>query len=245
MIHEFDLTPTVMAIDDSIETVQIVRFALERDGFNVMSAHSGDEALDIMVKQGLPHLIVADLNMPPGMDGSEFSRTINRWCDVPVIMLTAMDESDLVVEALQQYAEDYVVKPFTPYELLARARRVLRRLGAFPYEPSTPVMVDDRLGIAFADRTIYFDDQAFSLTPTETKLLYLLLRRPGEIISYDYLLRRMWPREMVFEDRLHVFVHRLRNKFIENHIEHQYIVLERGIGYRFQPAVEVEARVFA
>lgn len=245
MFDEAERAPTILVIDDSVETVQIVKYALEKGGFDVMSAHSGDEALDLMEEEGLPHLIIADLNMPPGMNGSEFSRIINRWCDVPVVMLTAMDESDTVVEALQQYAEDYVVKPFTPEELLARTRRVLQRIGIFPFEPTTPVMVDNRLSISFAERAIYFDGQEISLTPTETKLLYLLLRRPGETVSYDYLLRRMWPREMVFEDRLHVFVHRLRNKLIRNHVAHQYIVLERGIGYRFAPFVQVEAQVFA
>lgn len=245
MFDETERTPNILVIDDSVETVQIVKYALEKGGFDVMTAHSGDEALDLMEQEGLPHLIIADLNMPPGMDGSEFSRIINRWCDVPVVMLTAMDESDTVVEALQQYAEDYVVKPFTPQELLARARRVLQRIGIFPFEPRSPLMVDNRLGISFAERMIHFDGQEISLTPTETKLLYILLRRPGETVSYDYLLRRMWPREMVFEDRLHVFVHRLRNKLIRNHVVHQYIVLDRGIGYRFAPLVQVEAQVFA
>lgn len=245
MFEETERTPTILVIDDSVETVQIVKYALEKGGFDVMTAHSGDEALDLMEQEGLPDLIIADLYMPPGMDGSEFSRIINRWCDVPVVMLTAMGESETVVEALQQYAEDYVVKPFAPEELLARARRVLQRIGIFPFEPSSSVMVDSRFGISFAERTIYFDGQEISLTPTETKLLYLLLRRPGETVSYDYLLRRMWPREMVFEDRLHVFVHRLRDKLIRKRVAHQYIVLERGIGYRFAPYVQVEAPVFA
>lgn len=244
MVHTFERSPTVMVIDDSVETVQIVKYALKKGDFDVMTAHSGDEALDVLTKQGLPHLIVADLNMPPGMDGSTLSRLIGRWCDVPVIMLTAMDETDLVVEALQQYAEDYVVKPFTPEELLARVRRVLQRIGIFPFAPAAPLMVDDRLGIAFAERIVYIDGQEIPLTPTETKLLYLLLRRPGEIVSYDYLIRRMWPREVVFEDRLHVFVHRLRNKFISNHVAHQYIVLERGVGYRFSPSEQLEAEAF-
>lgn len=243
MFHDFNPTTTILVIDDSVETVQIVKYALEKGGFGVMTAHSGDEGLDVMASEGLPHLIIADLNMPPGINGFEFCRTINRWCDVPVIMLTAMDEADMVVEALQQYAEDYVVKPFTPEELLARVRRVLQRIGTFPFEPEAPLIVDDRMSIAFADRLLYCGEQQISLTPTEAKLLYLLLRRPGETVSYDYLLRRMWPREMVYEDRLHVFVHRLRNKLIRNHILHQYIVLERGIGYLFNPLVKVGAEL--
>lgn len=243
MFHDFNPTPTILVIDDSVETVQIVKYALEKGGFSVMTAHSGDEGLDVIANEGLPHLIIADLNMPPGINGFEFCREINRWCDVPVIILTAMDEADTVVEALQQHAEDYVVKPFTPEELLARVRRVLQRIGIFPFEPQMPLIVDDRTSIAFAERSLYWEDQQVSLTPTEAKLLYLLLRRPGETVSYDYLLRRMWPRELVYEDRLHVFVHRLRNKLIRNRISHQYIVLERGIGYHFNPQVRVGAEL--
>lgn len=245
MFHDFNPTPTILVIDDSVETVQIVKYALEKGGFSVMTAHSGDEGLDIIANEGLPHLIIADLNMPPGMNGFEFCGAINRWCDVPVIILTAMDEADTVVEALQQHAEDYVVKPFTPEELLARVRRVLQRIGIFPFEPQMPLIVDDRVSIAFAERALYWEDRQVSLTPTEAKLLYLLLRRPGDTVSYDYLLRRMWPRELVYEDRLHVFVHRLRNKLIRNRISHQYIVLERGIGYLFNPRVKVRAELVA
>lgn len=243
MFHDYNPTPTILVIDDSAETVQIVKYALEKGGFEVITSHSGEDGLDIMASEGLPHLIIADLNMPPGMDGFEFCRIINRWCDVPVIMLTAMDEADKVVEALQQFAEDYVVKPFTPQELLARVRRVLQRIGIFPFAPHTPVIIDDRTSISFADRRLYCGEQQISLTPTEAKLLYLLLRRPGETVSYDYLIRRMWPRELVSEDRLHVFVHRLRQKLIRNHVSHQYIVLERGIGYLFSPLVTVGAEL--
>lgn len=240
MFQDLHPAPTILVIDDSIETVQVVEYSLQRAGFNIMVAFSGDEALNLMSKQGLPHLIIADLNMPPGMDGFELCSIISRWSDVPVIMLTAMDEVDMVVTGLQQYAEDYVVKPFTPDELIARIGRVLQRIGIFPYEPSSPLCLDGRLEIDFVKKAFFFDDKKISLTPTEVKLIYLLLRRPGDTISYEYLLRRMWPREMVFEDRLHVFVHRLRNKLDRHDIHHQYVALERGVGYRFAPLIEAE-----
>ena len=233
MFHDVKPVPTVLVIDDSVETVQIVKYSLEKGGYEVITALSGDEALELMRTKGVPHLIIADLNMPPGMDGFEFCRIVSRWCDVPIIMLTAMDEAETVVKGLEQYAEDYVIKPFTPDELLARVRRVLSRIGLFPFEPASPLAIDDCLKIAFPDRVLYFAGREISLTPTETKLLYLLLRRPGDTVSYDYLLRRMWPREMVFEDRLHVFIHRLRNKLVRNDVTHQYVVLDRGSGYRF------------
>lgn len=234
MLIDAEPTPTVLAIDDSAETVQIVRYALQRGGFQVLTAASGEEALDVLSVQGLPHLVVCDLRMP-GMDGFEVCRALYRWSDMPVIMLTAVDEAETIVEGLQQHAEDYVVKPFAPEELVARVRRVLRRIGVFPYPTETPLVVDDFLQIDFPNRTAYLHDEEITLTPTETKLLYLLLRRPGETLLYDYLLRRMWPRELVFEDRLHVFVHRLRNKLSSGFAHHRYILLDRGEGYRFEP----------
>lgn len=243
MFHIHEPVPSILIVDDSTETLQIVKYALAKGGFDVMTALSGEEALDLICDEGLPHLVLCDLNMPPGMDGFEFCRTISRWSDVPVIMLTAIDEADVIVEALAQYAEDYVVKPFTPDELVARVKRVLQRIGVFPFEPSPQLIIDNALKISFSDRIIYVDGREISITPTETKLLYLLMRRPGDTISYDFLLRRMWPREMVFEDRLHVFVHRLRTKLSRNHVRHQYVVLERGIGYRFDPLVEIELAV--
>lgn len=245
MIHDYRSLPTILVVDDSIETVEILQHTLEKSGFNVVGALSADEALDIMAHMGLPHLIIADLHMPPGMDGFELCSIVNRWSDVPVIMLTAIDEVDTVVTGLEQYAEDYVVKPFTPVELVARVRRVLQRIGVFPYDPSTPLHIDDYMSIDFCEKVLFFDDREIPLTPTESKLLYLLLRRPGDTTTYDYLLRRMWPRELVFEDRLHVFVHRLRSKLEQNHVFHQYVVLERGVGYRLAPLVEVEAELVA
>ena len=235
--------PTILIVEDNIETVEIVTYALEKGGFQVMTALSGEEALEVMAEDGLPHLIIADLCMPPGMDGFELAGIVNRWCDVPVIMLTAMDEVDTVVTGLQQHAEDYLVKPFSPDELLARLRRVLQRIGVFPYDVACPLRIDDHMQISFCDRELMYDGRTISLTPTEAKLIYLLMRRPGDTITYDYLLRRMWPRELVYEDRLHVFVHRLRTKLERNDVHHQYVVLERGVGYRFAPLVEAELLV--
>lgn len=233
-----DIVPSILVIDDSPETLQIVRFALRRTDYEVSTAVSGEEALDMIRDRGLPHLVICDLRMPR-MDGFELCRQLSRWADVPVIMLTAVDEPDAIVEALDQYAEDYIVKPFVVDELLARVKRVLKRIGVFPYPRQMPVAVDGHLRVNFPQRQLFYEGTESVLTPTEARLLYMLLRQPGQTIPYDYLLRRMWPHEMVFEDRLHVFVHRLRNKMPSN--GHQYIALERGAGYRFDPCLVVEA----
>lgn len=231
-------TPCILVVDDSPETLQIVRQTLQKADFTVRTAISGEQALQLVNAAGLPHLTIADINMPPGMTGIEFAEQLNQFCDVPVIMLTAVDEAQTVVKAIEEVAEDYVVKPFVPGELVARVSRVLERVGKFPFAASSPVTVDDHLSVDFPARRVITEEGANSLTPTEARLLYILMRRTGETVDSDFLLRRMWPRELTYEDRLHVFVHRLRSKLKEVGKTHQYVVSERGIGYRFQPRSE-------
>lgn len=228
-------TPCVLVVDDSPETLQIVRQTLQKADFRVRTAISGEQALKLISRAGLPHLAIVDINMPPGMTGFEFAEQLYQFCDLPVIMLTAVDEVSTVVRAIQQVAEDYVVKPFNPGELIARVRRVLERVGKFPFAASAPVTVDEYLSIDFAARRVLVGEDTCSLTPTEARLLYILMRSTGETVDSDFLLRRMWPRERTQEDRLHVYVHRLRHKLNAPGEEHQYVISERGIGYRFQP----------
>ena len=231
-------SPSILVVDDSIEALQILRHTLERVGYYVWTATSGEEALRKIAGRGLPHLAIVDMYMPPGMNGFELCERLNQFSDLPVIMLTAVDETNTVVRAIQQFAEDYVLKPFSPSELVARIRRVLDRVGEFPYEASCPVQVDPRLSIDFPARKLIKEGVTSSLTPTEARLLYILMRSSGETVETDFLLRRMWPREITFEDRLHVYVHRLRSKLKEVGGKHQYVILERGVGYRFQPRPE-------
>lgn len=230
--------PCVLVVDDSPETLQIVRETLQKRDFTIRTAISGEQALQLINAAGLPHLAIVDINMPPGMDGFEFAEQLKQFCDLPIIMLTAVDEAKTVVKAIQEVAEDYVMKPFAPDELVARVRRVLERVGRFPFSATSPVTVDDYLRVDFPARRLITEEGARSLTPTEARLLYILMRRSGETVSSDFLLRRMWPRELTYEDRLHVFVHRLRNKLKEVGKTHQYVISERGKGYRFQPRNE-------
>ena len=107
----------ILAVDDNEQTLQIVKLTLERDGYQVMTATSGQEALTVIRRMGLPHLALVDLNMPM-MNGFEFCKALHEFSDVPVIMLTAINEEDTIVKGIEMYAEDYVVKPFRPNELL-------------------------------------------------------------------------------------------------------------------------------
>lgn len=227
---------TVLVVDDNAYTLRIVDHTLKMAGFKVFTVASGEEALEMIGKQGLPDLAIVDLHMPPGMSGFEFCRTIHQYSDLPVIMLTAVNEENTVLEGLEKHAEDYIVKPFNPGELVARVKRILQRMGHFAFQLSPLTRVDDRLEIDFPNRQALVHGEPVALTPTETKLLYILMRQAGAIVTTDFILRRLWPAETAFEDRLHVHLHRLRRKIEDaDHEAHPpYIVSERGTGYIFQ-----------
>ena len=223
----------ILAVDDNTYTLRIVKHTLEQAGYQVSTAVSGEEALTLIDRYGLPHLAVVDLHMP-GMSGFEFCRTVHEFSDVPAIMLTAVGSEETIIEGLEQHADDYIVKPFNPSELVARVQRVLRRMGDYNYTLEAITRIDSRLMVDFPNREAIVEDEPVSLTPTETKLLYILVRNTGRIVTTKFLLDRIWPLQNAQEDRLHVHIHRLRRKIEANHNDPVYIIAERGIGYGFK-----------
>lgn len=222
----------ILIVDDDPAILRLVGDKLDRAGFEVLTAASGQQALETINRHGLPHLAIVDINMP-GMDGFEFCRIIQEFSDLPVILLTAIDEEETIIQGIEYYAEDYVTKPFSPRELVARVRRVLRRISDFTYTLEPQTRVDERLSIDFAHQQATVEGQQVSLTPTETKILYILMRNAGQTVTSDFLLRRLWPREEVFEDTLRVHISRLRKKIETTANQPQYLITERGIGYSF------------
>ena len=225
----------ILAVDDSNVVLHMVQSTLSRAGFQVMTATSGEDALALIQGEGLPHLALVDINMPFGMDGFEFCEAVLEFSDLPIIMLTAVDESDTIIQAIEQYAEDYITKPVSAGELVARVRRVLRSLGEFAFDLEKITRVDERLGVNFGLCQVEVAGKSITLTPTETKLLYILMRTSGRLQSTDFILRRLWPLEDAFEDRLRVHVHRLRGKIEEEPGNPRYIVSRRRRGYIFLP----------
>lgn len=225
----------ILVVDDNLYTLRIVQYALDNAGYQTHTVTSGEEAMTFINDEGLPHLAIVDFHMPPGMSGFEFARMVHQFSDLPIIMLTAVNEEQTIIEGLEQYAEDYIIKPFNPNELVVRVQRVLYRLGDFAYKLESLTRVDDRLSINFPKRQAIIWDNTVSLTPTEARLLYILMRQAGKIVPTDYLLRRLWPLEPAFEDRLHVHMHRLRHKIEdkEDKTRARYIKSERGAGYIF------------
>lgn len=229
----------ILVVDDDPEIVRLLSLRLDQAGYEVVTATSGQHALDVIQRSGLPHLAIVDIRMP-GMDGFEFSRQVQQYSDLPIIFLTAVDEEETVIQGIERFAEDYVTKPFSPRELVARVQRVLRRMGDFAYTLAPITEVDEELAIDFVMQKAKARGQMVDLTPTETKLLYILIRNAGRTVTNDFLLRRLWPLDEVFEDTLRVHVHRLRHKIEPTPSQPRYVLTERGIGYKFPAYRHVE-----
>ncbi len=225
----------ILVIDDDAAILRLVKDKLEGAGFEVATATSGGHAFDVINRVGMPHLAIVDINMP-GMNGLEFCQKIQEYSDLPIIMLTAVDEEDTIIRTISQYAEDYVTKPFSPRELLARVERVLRRMGDYAYTLDPVTRIDEHLSVDFAHQQVFIRNQSVPLTPTESKLLYILMRNAGRVVTADFLLRRLWPMEEVFEDTLRVHIHRLRHKIEPVPSQPHYVCTERGLGYSFPHA---------
>ena len=222
----------ILVVDDDPDMLKVVRYTLEAGGFEVREATSATEALESIRRDGLPHLALVDIMMPE-IDGIELCRQIHKFSDLPIIMLTAVHEEQTTVRTIREIAEDYITKPFRPQELLARVERVLRRIGDFSYTLAPRVVIDDVLSIDFGRTTAIVNGNEVTLTPTETKILYILTRAAGRTITTDFLLRRVWPLEETYEDTLRVHIHRLRQKIEPHPRRPRYVLTRRGIGYAF------------
>ncbi len=225
-------TRRILAVDDDPDLMRLIRRELEKAGFEVWPAGSAEEALALVEHKGLPHLALVDILLP-GQNGLSLARKLQEWSDLPIVMLTSVNEEATVVEAIEGVAEDYIRKPFHVREVVARVERVFRRIGDFGYTLQPVIRVDEHLSVDFSHHKARVNQKEIPLTATETKLLYVLMRNAGRIVATDFLLRRLWPGDEVFEDTLRVHVHRLRSKIEPTPSHPQYILTERGAGYRF------------
>jgi DNA-binding response OmpR family regulator len=226
--------PTILIVDDDPNILRLVRQSLEAEGFEVSTAVTGQQALNKITRE-LPNLAIVDLKLPD-IDGFEVCRRIQQYAIVPVIMLTGVDATDTIVDGLDRYAEDYIVKPFNARELAARVRRVLRRFGDVQTTGSSAeVVVDESLKINFGQHWADIRGNHQELTPTESKLLHMLVRHAGQVLTTDSLLARVWsPEEEVYVEGLRVHIRRLREKIEPDPSKPVYILTERGVGYRFK-----------
>jgi DNA-binding response OmpR family regulator len=222
----------VAIVDDDARLTEIVQEELEADGYQVSTFSSAETFLRYVNRQGLPHLVLIDLRLPD-MDGFALSERLKALGDVPIIFISAQKEANTVVRGLVQYAEDYVRKPFDPRELAARVYRVLSRIPGFDYAESRIVRIDDWLAIDFGQRVLFVGERELSLTRTEANLLHVLLRNANQVVPARVLISRVWPLQDVYEETLRVHMHRLRQKIEPDPANPQYLLTERGLGYRF------------
>ncbi|MCX7706503.1 MAG: response regulator transcription factor [Anaerolineae bacterium] len=222
---------TILVVDDDKKIVDLVTLYLKRDGYNVLKAYDGQEALDL-ARRKQPDLIVLDL-MLPELDGTDVCRLLRAESQVPIIMLTARSTDEDKLQGLDIGADDYVTKPFNPRELVARIRAVLRRTT-----PQEPPAADRRFGdlvISFVRHEVRVGDRPANLTPTEFRLLETLVREPGRAFTRAELLDRVFGYDYDgIERTIDVHVMNLRRKIEPTPGQPRFIVTVPGVGYRFE-----------
>ena len=222
----------ILMVDDEPDLRDAVRVYLEMHGYNVLQAADGQEAVE-KVRTTLPDLVVLDVMMPV-MDGIAALQQLRTLSAVPVIMLTVKGDEDDKVRALRLGADDYVTKPFSQRELLARIESVLRRAAQPAVLPQDTIVVDDELTIDFARNRVIVRGKEEPLTATEHRLLYHLVTNAGRLMPSEILLARVWGPEYREEEHyVRLYVSYLRNKIEPDPAHPRYILTEKGLGYRF------------
>ena len=219
----------VLVVDDERRYRELLEMDLTRRGYRVLQAADGLRALEL-VEQGSPDLVVLDV-MLPDMDGYEVCRRIRELSSVPVIMLTARAEEADKVRGLRTGADDYVTKPFSADELLARVEAVLRRAEA-GQPPGAALFEADGLRIDFGQRRVSVGGRDVELTASEYRLLSQLALNAGRVLVQDELLRRVWGSGYEgASELLHTAIRRLRRKIESDPARPRYVLTKRGIGY--------------
>lgn len=217
----------ILIADDEATIREVVALYLEKEGFEVFAAADGEEALDLEVKER-PDLLLLDI-MLPKINGHEICRSIER--KVPIIFITAKSAENDKIAGFSLGADDYITKPFSPREMVARVKAVLRRSGLLPDE-AQPLKFPG-LTVNPNDRTATVGGKTTALTPKEFELLRFLLRHPKQTFSREQLLNNIWGYDFDGDDRtVDAAIKRLRQKLA--HPDYQYVHTARGLGYRFE-----------
>ena len=221
----------ILLVDDERQIIRVLRTSLQSHGYEILSAADGLEALNLF-EQSKPDLVITDLSMP-NMDGLELTKAIRAIADTPIIVLSVREQEATKIAALDSGADDYVIKPFSTPELLARVRAQLRRHAK--EEPELTNIVEGSFSIDIEAHRVLVRGQEVHLTPKEFDLLVLFARNAGRVLSHKVLLRSIWGSAGNNQpEYLRVLVAQLRKK-IERQGEARYIQSEPWVGYRFQP----------
>jgi len=225
----------IFVIEDEPSIAEVVSLYLKRNGFQVETAADGKAAMAMLERQ-IPDLVVLDL-MLPEIDGLSLTRWLRDRSDVPIIMLTARREEIDRIAGLEMGADDYVVKPFSPQELVSRVRAVLRRTGRDQDSAGDErALVHGDLVIDARSRTVKLEENEISLTAKEFDMLYLLARHPRQVYTREQLLDRVWGgAEYIDPGTVTVHVRRLREKLEADSSNPKRLLTVWGVGYKFEP----------
>lgn len=226
------MTGPILVVEDDKKTASLVALYLEREGFQTIIAYDGQQALELAQRHS-PIFVILDL-MLPLVDGWEVCRQLRKSSDVPILILSAREEEVDRVSGLTLGADDYVVKPFSPRELVARVKAILRR-GRLPTTKNKKLFSYEGLVLDQEKRKVSLNDRPIILTPHEFSLLQTLMASPGKVFTRDELLTRLYPEhEAIVIDRVvDVHIGKLRQKIEEDPSNPQFILTVRGIGYKF------------
>ena len=226
------MTNKILVIEDEESLAELLQLVLQGEGYQVFSAKDGVEGLQILWDQS-PDLVLLDVMMPR-MNGWEACRRIREYSDIPIIMLTAMGSEQDKVRGLELGADDYLTKPFSMAELVARVRSALRH-QAYPTAKNGVLRIDERLTIDRVRCQVIVDGERQELSATEYRILSCLLDNAGRVVTHQSLLTQVWGWEYAEETNyVKVYIHHLRQKIERDPRNPTYIVTERGLGYRFQ-----------
>jgi two-component system KDP operon response regulator KdpE len=222
----------ILVVDDEPRMTRFIRMNLELEGYRVVEAHNGLDALE-KARTDLPDLVILDVMMPE-LDGFDTLEMLREVSNVPVIMLTVRSDEEDKVRGLELGADDYVTKPFGARELASRVRAVLRRTQG-PVTPEEAILqIDDRLSIDYNSREVIVEGKRIKLRPTEFRMLYHLIENAGWVVPHETLLAKVWGYEYREEIQyLRLYVTYLRQKIEPDPSHPRYILTERGVGYRF------------
>lgn len=222
----------VLVVDDDVKTVELVKLYLNRDGYKVLTAYDGFDAIRL-AKESHPDLIVLDL-MLPGLDGLQVFRALRAESDVPIIMLTAKTTEQDRLTGLELGADDYVTKPFSPRELAARVRAVLRRLPEEWIQRGPNQIKRGEILVDFVKHEATIAGRPVNLTPIEFKLLGILVREPGRVFTRPQLIEKVFGYDFDGFDRtVDVHILNLRRKLESDPHQPRYIKMVYGVGYKF------------
>jgi len=228
------MSTTILLVDDDPVLSELVSYILKAEGYTAVVANNGEDGLR-KFQSASPDLVVLDVTMPE-MDGFEVCRRIRRTSSVPVIMLTAQGAEDSIVKGLDMGADDYVTKPFQLKPFMARVRANLRRANAPQPEFGKVTYSDAYLTVDLEAHKVTLNDEPIKLTPTEYKLLAVLVKNRGRILEFRTLLEQVWGFEYIDDiDYLRVYIWHLRRKIEPDPKNPVYLHNELSLGYRFDP----------